>query len=288
MATRKRPPLSKQRQQYVEQRSSGLQLGKPLHYPAAPAARYRASLDKLAWRMQREYEREINKLWREYGPITQDASLASQARIALNRLRDRFAKLFAKAAPTITERMLGGVDKASAASLGESLKALSGGVTLKTQVMPAALKESMTAATAENVALIKSVATQYHDRVEGAVMRSIQQGGEGRATIAEELQKIGGMTERRVKIIAEDQTRKATTAANALRAKSLGIRKFRWVHSGGGAEPRRSHIEASGNIYSYDDPPRIGDNGEAVLPGQAIGCRCVSVPVLEWGSDPEE
>lgn len=267
----------------MQERAHGLLVGKPLHYPAGVADRYQRELDRLIRDMTKEYEREISALWRELGPVTMDASLASQSRITLNKLRARFAKLFRDKAPSITERMLGGVDKASAVSLQESLKQLSGGVTLKTDVMPTALKESMIAATAENVSLIKSVAAQYHERIEGAVMRSIQRGGEGRKTILEELRKIDGMSKRRAKIIADDQTRKATTAANLFRAQEAGIRKFRWLHSGGGVDKRIKHVEASGKIFEYANPPRIGDQGEPVLPGEAVSCRCVAIPVLEWG-----
>lgn len=287
MTRRKRPPLTQKREQYVDQRARGVLVGKPLHYPAGVEDRYRSELDRLIRIMTRAYEREMNALWKELPPIAMDASLASQSRIALNKLKGQFAKLFRDAAPSITERMLGGVDKASASSLKSSLKELSGGVTLKTDTMPAALAESMTAATAENVSLIKSVAAQYHERIEGAVMRSIQQGGEGRKTIMEELGNIGGMSVRRAQIIARDQTAKATTANNAFRAQELGIKKFRWQHSGGGVDKRIKHVQASGKIFEYANPPHIGDKGEAVLPGQAISCRCIAIPVVEWGDDDE-
>lgn len=283
MTPRKRPPLTNKRKAYVDQRASGVLVGQPLRYPAGVAERYQRELDKMIRIMTRAYEREMNALWKELSPITTDASLASQSKLALNRLKKRFAKLFNDTAPSITDRMLGGVDKASASSLKTSLKELSGGITLKTDIMPAALKESIKAATIENVALIKSIPDQYHQRIEGAVMRSIQQGGEGRKTIMNELANIGGMSVRRAKIIAEDQTRKATTAANTERVKALGIKKFKWLHSRGGVDKRPKHVAASGNIYSYDDPPRIGDKGEQVLPGQAINCRCIAVPVVTWG-----
>ena len=283
MPPRKRPPLTKKREQYVDQRAHGVLVGKPLAYPAGVADRYRRELDRMAAQMHKAYERELEALWKELGPdMAQDASLASQARMALARLQKRFGALFKERAPAITERMLGGVDKASATGLAASLKDLSGGITLKTDVMPAALRESLKAATYENVALIKSIPQQYHDRIEGAVMRSIQQVGEGRKTIMEEVRRIGGMDERRIKIIADDQVRKQTTAANYERAKSLGITKARWLHSSGGVDKRPKHVAFSGKVFELDNPPAIGDKGERVLPGQAINCRCTWTPVVEW------
>lgn len=285
MTRRKRPPLTNQRKGYVQSRASGLLVGEPLHYPAGVADRYRDGLDKLVQQMMREYKREVAALWREYAPITQDASLASQSALALTRLKNKFTRLFKERAPTLIDQMLGGVDKASATGLQKSLKELSGGVTLKTDTMPAQLAEIIKATTYENVKLITNIPEQTALRIEGAVMRSIQQGGEGRKTILQELELIGGMESRRVKLIAEDQTRKITSAMNAERSKALGVKKFRWLHSSGSAEPRPKHVAANGNIYSYDDPPNIGDKGEAVLPGFSISCRCVAIPVLEWGQE---
>ena len=283
---KKRPPLSKTREQYVQQRASGILVGAPLHYPAALEARYRNELDRLIAPMVRQYEREMRLLWRQYGPeMAMDASLASQARIALRRLQDRFARLFAKRAPTIVDKLLGRIDKAAANSLEQSLKQLSGGVTLKVAAMPGALAEAMKASAIENVALIKSIPAQYHERIEGAVMRSIQSGGEGRKTLFDEIENIGGMSRRRAELIARDQTAKITTVMHKERAKAAGIRKFRWLHSSASASPRHKHVEANGKIFEYDNPPAIGDKGQRVLPGQEISCRCVAVPVLEWGDD---
>lgn len=283
MTRRKRPPLTRKREQYVSERERGLLVGEPLAYPAGVAERYRRDLDRLIKQMMAEYRREIGTLWTEYAPITQDASLASQAKIKLAELGRRFDKLFRDAAQTITDRLLGGVDKANAASLKTSLRELSGGVTLKTDVMPAALSEMLKASAYENVKLIRDIPTQTALRIEGAVMRSIQQGGEGRKTILDEVMRIEGMEYRRAKFIAEDQSRKIFSAMSVERSKALGIRKARWLHSRGGAVPRKKHVDFSGEIFDLDDPPAIGDKGQKVLPGTEPGCRCRYVPVLEWG-----
>lgn len=271
--------LSKKRSKYVAERKEGRVVGAPLSYPAGVAERYERQLDKLAERMIREYRRELLATWRGVG---MDASIASQARIALNKLRRRFQSMFNREAPGITENIIGRIDKHSKSSLEQSLKQLSGGVTLKVAELPGALADALKASTAENVALIRSIPQQFHLEIEGAVMRSIQPGGRGLQEVTEQISKYEGITKRRVRIIANDQTRKITSAMNAERAKSAGITKFKWLHSSGSAEPRKSHVAANGKVYDYSDPPAIGDNGEPVLPGQAINCRCVAVPVLDW------
>lgn len=288
MATRKRPPLSEKRAEYVDGRVSGRLVGGPLHYPAAPADDYDKAMRRIIREMERAYRDELLSVHEQVlegeEVAAMDASLASQLRIRLNTLRARFAKLFTDRAPEIVSSMIGRVDQSQQRILGASLKELSGGLTLKTDVMPAPLKEALTAATNENVSLIKSIQSRYHTQVEGIVMRSIQPGGRGAADIKDGLMRYKGVTERRAKIIATDQTRKVTSAMNYERSKALGIKSFKWQHSGGGKEPRPLHKNTlNGKIFSYDDLPVIDDKtGERGLPGQLINCRCVAVPVLDW------
>jgi SPP1 gp7 family putative phage head morphogenesis protein len=278
------PKLTKKRSKYVEERASGILVGSPLTYSAAQMKKYERAIGKLTNAMFREYAKELSLVFRQNEVITVDASISSQARIVLNKLRRRFERLFARNATTIVESVFNGIDKASSATLGQSLRELSGGITLKTDAMPAALRQAMTAAIAENVQLIKSIGQQYHTQIEGAVMRSLQPGGRGMADVREALNKYEGITDRRKDLIARDQVRKVTTAINVERAKSAGITKFRWRHSGGGSEPRQDHVDMDGMVFDYDDPPVIDERtGERGYPGQLINCRCQAVPVLEWG-----
>lgn len=290
MTTRK-PKLTRKRERYVKERASGILVGKPLTYSAAQMEKYSASMGRLIDAMFKDYAKELSSVFRQNEVITiqdaaMDASISSQARILLNALRRKWGRIFAREAPKIVERMVSGVDKAEQNQLKESLKQLSGGITLKTDAMPAALQQAVKASIAENVALIKSIESRYHTQIEGAVMRSLQPGGRGMADVRDFLEHYKGVTDRRKDIIAKDQVRKVQTSMNVERAKSAGIKKFRWLHSRGGSEPRPDHVAMSGNVYSYDDPPVIDRRtGERGFPGQAINCRCQMIPVLEWGDE---
>ena len=170
------------------------------------------------------------------------------------------------------------------------MKDLSGGLSLNTGLVPDALSEALTAAVAENVQLIKSIPQQYLTQIQGAVMRSIQPGGNGLQDLIPVLKAQKGITERRARNIALDQTRKTFNAANTERMQALGVKKFEWIHSGGGAHPRKDHIEMSGNIYSFDDPPVIGVMYGAEVrgfPGDLPNCRCTMRPVIEFDDDAE-
>jgi SPP1 gp7 family putative phage head morphogenesis protein len=90
---------------------------------------------------------------------------------------------------------------------------------------------------------------------------------------------------RHARNVALDQTRKAYQSINTSRLKSMGVKSFIWIHSGGGKEPRQNHIKMSGNEYSFDNPPIIGVMyGENVrgLPGDLPNCRCICKPVINF------
>ncbi|WP_275376515.1 phage head morphogenesis protein [Xenorhabdus bovienii] len=226
------------RERWAVQRQAVMK-GKPLHYPAASTDRYQRDLSRLIKRMIKEYEQALTHLQDDFGPVAMDASFASQTRIWLNKLKRRWEGIFNKQASRLADKFVSQVDVSAKRNLDDSLKQLSGGLTIKTPDMTEAMKDRITAATVENVSLIKSLPEQFHFRIEGAALRSISQAGEGAKTLLEEIRYIGGVTEKRAEFIAVDQTRKITTAANYERMKSAGIRKAVWHHSGGSAVPNR-------------------------------------------------
>ncbi len=259
--------------------------GQQLHPPASVSERYVRALSSLTAQMTAQVTREVRRLFdtdAASAHFGEDSTIASQSRILLNSLADRFNDLFAKKARALAEQMVDGSAKASASTLHSSLEKLSGGLSLKTSIENPNLVNIYKASVAENVSLIKSIPQQYIDKVQGAVMRSITTGN-GLQDLVPALETYEGMTHRRAKNIALDQTRKAYNSINRGRMQGIGIKKFQWHHSGGGAHPREDHIEMDGNIYSFDELPVIDkSSGERGIPGQAPNCKCTMSPVFEF------
>jgi hypothetical protein len=264
--------LTKKREKYVDQRSSGKLVGGALRPSAGQIERYSAEITKLLRLMYREYRAELVKTFDDTPAIVMDASIANKASVALNALKRRFARLFRECAPVIVEHMLKGVDKASTDTLNTSLKELSGGITLKTDKMPAALKQVVQSAIKENVALIKSIGEKYHTQIEGSVMRSLQPGGRGLADVREFLDKYEGITDRRRDLIAMNQVRRVSAAIQVEKAKSAGVKEFVWRHSRGGAHPREIHERLDGKVFTLDNLPVIDKDGTRGLPGSLPNC----------------
>ena len=292
--------LTRKRLEWAAPRNATLKGERLPPYSAATAAKYQAELDKLVQRMQKEYNTEVRKLFRTHadtvselamdsssafsiGALAADASLASQARMLFNSLGKKWAKIFGGRASSMTDRMIDGASMASRRALGDSLKKISGGITIPVPDMPGELSEKITAATAENVGLIKSISQQYHERISQLVLRSISSGGNGAQDVFEGIRHYDGLTEKRAKFIAVDQSRKAVAAMNYERAKSVGIKKGIWLHSGGSSEPRKMHVALDGQEFDLDNPPIINEKGERGMPGTEPNCKCSWQPVLDLG-----
>lgn len=287
---RRKARLSPTRELWADQRGGGTFEGTPLNPPDTVEAKLNAELRKLVDRMSTATETALRRLYRSTAAreagLAMDASFASMAARLVKELTKRFTALFVDKAGGLAEAWAHGISRQSAVGLQGSLKKASGGVTLRTDVVSGAVADVVKASIKQNVALIRSIPREYFLEIEGEVMRSIQS-GRGMADLQPFLEKRYGLTKKRAALIARDQTSKATAAINRARMQGLGVKKFKWLHSGGGKEPRPLHKNVlNGNVYSMDDPPVIDDRtGERGFPGQLINCRCRMVPVIEFKAE---
>lgn len=284
----KKPPLTQEKKRWAKNRDVNL-LGKTLNYNASIQTWYSRSLLSLIDDMTADVEKQVKKLFKKL-PVTflgtTDDSVGSQARILMNKLLEKYTELFTKASYDLADEMLDKTTKVSESNLHASLKELSGGLSIKTSIVPPELKDVITASIAENVSLIKSIPQQYLKDVTGAVMRSITS-GQGVYDLLPEIKKYAGVTERRAYRLALDQTRKAYTSINVAKMNKLGVKSFQWVHSGGGQTPRASHIAIKGKVFTFAnveaEQAALGvPKSDRGLPGYPINCRCSMKPIITF------
>lgn len=144
-------------------------------------------------------------------------------------------------------------------------------------------------AIAENTALIKSIASEHWSKVGQAVLDNyrgvpLPDG----VSLTKRLQDMGGITQRRAKFIARDQTSKLNSALNESRNRENGIEEYIWrtsrdervVGTPGGKYPKGSrghenHYKREGKRFRYDNPPEDGH------PGMAYNCRCHQESIVD-------
>lgn len=247
---------------------------------AGVRAAYHRRLKALIDEMGRSYAHWIRAQYRAVPPKMAMDALSSRELIKLMReLGARWSKRFNDAAPKLAQYFLQSVRRRSERQLMQILK--DAGMTVKL-TMTAALRDIMHAEVAENVALIKSIPEQFHTQVEGIVMRSVT-AGRDLHQLTTDLQHQFGVTHRRAKFIALDQSNKATSAIQRERQTSVGLEDGLWMHSHAGKVPRPTHLANDRHTFSirdgwHDPDPKVN---RRIWPGQLINCRCTWRPIVK-------
>lgn len=260
--------------------------------PVSIGARFSKRIEAVVKGMTDDATRSIRALFEsdDYaGDYGMDANVGSQARILISELQAKWEKRFNALAPESVAQMQAQAVAASGVAIAGVVAKFAPAqpFALNPNVITAQMREMLTASAAEATALIKRIPAQYLEDLSGSVMRSIVSGN-GLKDLIPELARHNVTIKNWAKNTALDQTRKVYTHTNIERMKKGSIRKFEWVHSGGGAHPRKLHQEMSGNIYSLDAPPFIGvmyGQNMKGFPADLPNCRCVMRPVLDFGGD---
>jgi uncharacterized protein with gpF-like domain len=210
--------------------------------------------------------------------IATDESPAATLRKTMRRMSRQWQRNFNRAAPLLADYFATSVDKRSEAALKKILK--DAGMAIEFKMTPAQ-RDILSATIGAQVGLIKSIPQKYLQDVEGHVMRAVQKGMDLQE-LTKALQTSYGVTRRRAALIARDQSNKATASMTRARQIDAGLFEAEWVHSGGGKEPRPTHVAAGKRRQRYD--VRKGWYDPAVkrhiFPGEEINCRCVSRSVI--------
>ena len=229
--------------------------------------------------MDADIMREVMAAYRENPPeMAADASPAADLQSVIAGLGRKWLGRFAKLAPELAKYFAQSVGERTDYQLQSILKR--GGFTVDFRITRQ-VNDILQAVTHENVALIKSIASQHLTQVEGMVMRSVT-AGRDLETLNRELRETFGVSKRRAALIARDQNNKATAVITRARQEELGIQTAQWRHSHAGKTPRPSHLKAGREGVIYDvkkgwfDP----DEQEWIWPGTLINCRCFSKPII--------
>jgi len=254
---------------------------KAVHPNKGLEIKYRAAMQKLIAEMQGSIEYWVKAAYRDEPPrmtklvdMASDAAPSKKMAKRLNELTSKWIEVFSERAPKIAETYLRSQFKASDSAFRSALKDAGWSVEF---TMTPTMRDAFEASLAENVSLIKSIPEQYLKQVEGTVMRSYT-AGRDLATMTKELRELYPKASGRAELIARDQSNKANAVVNRARQLELGLTKAIWLHSHAGKHPRPSHVAANGKEYDIAQGCLI--DGEYILPGQKINCRCIARPVL--------
>ena len=266
--------------EHAMRKRKGEKILRPVHPNAGIQAEYRARLDRLIAEMQRSYVYWLRAQYRETPPrIAMDATPAKELERELKLLGVRWEKRFAAAAPKLAKWFTLSASVRTRENLKKILK--DSGISVEFQMTPV-MRDVLHATLAENVGLIKSIASEYHGQVEGLVMRSVATGRD-LGQLSTDLRARYDITRNRAALIARSQNNLATASFTRVRQQEAGITEAVWLHSHGGKTPRKTHLAKDGKRYDialgwFDPDPKVR---RRIWPGQLVNCRCVSKSVVK-------
>lgn len=220
----------------MAKRKSKLRAPKPVKPSAAAEAEYRAQLQSLVRQMAKQLyaaiEPELKRLKPQY---TADAyvrdSWVDDILRAIRAVSQVFtSNIFNAQAERIAARTISRAEADNAEDFRDSVnKAVGIDITRITQSL--GMRNYLEASVAANVNLIKSLPSEYFQKVETLVLDGMN-GGLAPTTIAKQIQEETGVTYRRAKFIARDQMAKINSDLTRKRQEEAGIEYYRSVDSG--------------------------------------------------------
>lgn len=272
--------------------------GKALRPNAGIKSWYIKQLRDLAYNMCQTVESRLISLIRGQRKYAQDASPADERIALLESLQRQFEEEFANKARELAGAMLSRQNRYATTSVQNSVNSFALQTTVSqladVPAISAQTRNIINTAIFDNVNYIKSIQSQYFTQITGAVSRAVLD-KEGLTYLAEQLAKYKGMTKRRARNIAIDQTNKAYEALSFQKMKEAGIEKWEWVHGGGTKTVRKTHITDVKNGGLNHSIHKMGDKvwdpeakgkgkGEYIEPGQLPFCSCFRRPVIVLGA----
>ncbi len=241
-------------------------------------AEYLEALDKLIREMHESLVYWLRASYRKNEPVAlaEDKTPAQELNDTIARLTKRWQVKFNALAPIMAKHFATKATERSDAALKAAMR--KAGLTVRFTLTPAA-NDALQAVIAENVGLIKSIASEHLSDVQGILMRSVARGRDI-GGMTKELEARYGITRRRAGLIARDQNNKATAIIQQVRQKELGITEAVWLHSTAGKHPRPSHVAMNGKRYLIAEGMYDDDEGRKILPGELINCRCFCKAVI--------
>lgn len=148
------------------------------------------------------------------------------------------------------------------------------------------LKRLLQEWTSENIKLIKSIPTQYFDRLQGIISDGVINGAT-KEEAAININKLYKSTQARAELISTDQIGKLNGQLMKYRQQDLGLKYYKW-NTVKDSRVRKSHAEREGKLFAWE----VKDAGKVIQgqyvrrtpqdgsPGIPIRCRCLAQPVI--------
>lgn len=201
-----------------------------------------------------------------------DKNVAKQMTFEFNKLLKAWDKKTSEIADKLARRMVNTTEKYA------NLNFISQDEAFDIKGRSPNVKAQLQAIYERNYNLVKSLPDEIIGRYRHAFLNNVE--NFDREALYKQAKVFKGISNRKAKLIARDQTQKAVVGYTQARAEQLGFEYYEWLTAGDG-RVSTEHRHLNGRIYRYDRPTAIIDDyGTKGHPSQRINCRCVQVAVV--------
>lgn len=228
---------------------------------------------------------------------TADSWLTDILSEAIRQAAEKFETLaFSSVAEKLSQTVVSRIESASSQDFVNQINRAVG-IDMTALMVRESLVDYFDASVESNVALIKSLSTDYFDDIKREVMDSLLR-GDSLTTLTKNLQSVTGSTYNRAALIARDQTSKINCDITRKRQQNAGLERFKWSTSAdvrvtgnpAGKYPNakikcfaiaRADVGYGPGVYLWSRGASYGSE-KGLFPGRAhIGCRCHAVAQIE-------
>lgn len=207
----------------------------------------------------------------------QEQIVVTDSMIALGQLNAALAKFQAKVDKKYTAKDLDNIAKKVVDSqvkrnkMQWKSKAKTVGISIKGKQSFKDEQDYIKSRIETNTTLIKNLKSQYIEELNVELRYSYEQGRPS-SQLAKDIEKRFGITKRRAKLIARNETKNTVSQLNKKQAMELGFGNPKWQTMMDGRE-RPEHAKHNGKEYQFGVGLPDGKGGKEE-PGDAINCRC--------------
>ena len=231
--------------------------------------------------LEARYSRSLRNVAQQVGSIVEGLfgggprSLSEPAALAaVKDALDRYARLLRPWAEATAGRLLADLDRQDKAAWRRNAQGMA--KALRDELATTDVGAVVRARVAEHTKLITSLPTEAGERVQGLVLKAVEDSSRAGA-IYEEVMATGEVTASRAKMIARTEVSTAQSAFVEARAKNIGSEGYIWRTSKD-SDVRDSHKKMEGKFVRWDSPPTL--DGMVGHAGCLPNCRCFPEPVI--------
>jgi len=244
----------------------------PVRIPKGPDVKYRKELNILVKKLVEQTNTLLLPALKSLEPQYVNDAYAVELEKIIEDMQRAFVGLDVNS-KIVANQFVNATDQANRQRFYNSVENTIG-VDLSNVIRNEDLTDVLIASTRENVSLIRSIPEQYFKQIESIIWTETTQGSTARSMI-KQIKKVGGVTTKRARLIARDQTAKINSALTQQRSQNLGIEEYVW-RTAGDKRVRPTHVTKNGKVFRWDSPPK--DTGH---PGHDIQCRCVAQSIIK-------